>query len=755
MVATVAALGLVAQACSLPRLQDYQQQRTQLPQTSFLFAADGTLLKELHAEQDRVVIPGKQMPTSIRDAAVAIEDQRFYQHYGVDFRAILRAAYVDATSGRIVEGGSTITQQLVKNLYVGSEQSFGRKIDEAALALQLERQLTKDQILTKYLNTIYFGEGAYGVEAAAKAFFGRDAKDLTLAESATLAGLIAAPTDFDPFQHPALATTRRNEVLGDMLAQGMIEASAYNHALAQPMHLQHRVSQQRYPAPYFVDYVYRWFLTTTAFDKHVFGAPCPPGQPYKSECPERFGVLFNGGLRINTTLDPKLQEEADAAVRQVLPYASDPYAAMTVMDPRTGFVRAMVGGRNFFDRSSPFARVNLATGGSTGRQTGSAFKAFALVTALQNGFTPSSPLNGSFASIPLSNGKTWQPQNAEGTGAGTVSLETATIDSINIAYANLEVALGDGNAFTGAAKIVATAKLMGLQCCLRTASQRSPLLAVPSAVLGSNELNTLAMADGYATLASGGLRVAPTPIQSITDSRGRVLWRAEPDPRRVVDPRVASVADSILQKVVQYGTGVAANIGRPQIGKTGTNQNFTDAWFIGAVPQLVTAVWVGYPQGQIPMQPPRTRITVFGGTWPAQIWHTFMARAVAHMPVRPFPSPSVSYVSVAVDVTQNPYCLPNQYTLPQNIVTLQFIQGTQPTRTCRTPTSAARVTVPSVIGLSQSGAERRLAQAGFYVVVKLVGSTQPPGTVISQSPPAGTQALQTTTVTITVSKRGG
>jgi penicillin-binding protein 1A len=750
--AALACLAMFAQACALPKLADYQHKATRLPQTSFLYDTNGKLITELHAEQDRVVLKYDDMPRSIKDAVVAIEDQRFWSHYGVDARAIVRAAYIDATAGRIVEGGSTITQQLVKQLYVGSDDTLQRKVDEAALAWQLEQQLTKQQILAKYLNTVYFGEGAYGVQAAARAYFGVDAKKLSISQAAMLAGLIAAPNDYDPFQHPVKARKRRNEVLADMESLGMIGPNESDHARTQAIRLDAGHSNQRYPVPYFVDYAFRWYLTSPELPKKIFGEPCPARASNGSSCPERFAKWYEGGLRITTTIDPRMQDAAERAVASVLPHRSDPFAALTAIDPRTGFVRAMVGGRNYWGQNASVGRLNLATGGSSGRQTGSAFKVFALVTALESGFTPSSPLNGSFASVPLGNGHVWQPQNAERAPAGTVSLETATVDSINIAYTNLEVALGRGNAFDGAAQIIDTAKRMGLQCCSATTSGRVPLLAVPSAVLGSNELNTVEMASAYGTLADGGAHTDPVPISVIKDARNHVLWAAQPQPRQAVDPRVVSVADDILHQVVLSGTGVGANIGRPQFGKTGTNQNYTDAWFVGAVPQLVTAVWVGFPQGQISMSPPTTSITVFGGTWPASIWHDFMAAATKRMPVRDFPSANVTYVSVRVDVTQDPYCLPNPYTPPGNIKSLQFIVGTEPTKTCRTPTSAQLVTVPSVIGMAQATAESRLRAAGFYVVVKVAPSTQPPGTVISQLPRAGTQAYQSSTITITVAK---
>jgi penicillin-binding protein 1A len=742
----VVAFGLLAQACGLPKLDEVRQGITRLPQTSFLLASDGSLITELHAEQDRVVIPYAEMPQPIKDAVVAIEDQRFWTHYGVDLQAIIRAAYIDATSGRIVEGGSTITQQLVKTLYVGNDQTLRRKMDEAALAWQLEQELTKEQILAKYLNTIYFGEGAYGIQAAAKAYFGIDAQELNVAQSAMLAGLIAAPNDFDPIRHPTRALNRRNEVLDRMLELGMIGPSAHAHALGQPIRLDPKRSEQRYPAPYFVDFTFRWFLTSARLPKKTFGSPCPPDEPYRSGCPQRFALWYEGGLRITTTIDLRLQQEAERAVAEILPYQTDPFGALTAVDPRNGYVRAMVGGRNYWGQNSAVGRVNLATGGSTGRQAGSSFKPFALVAALENGISPSTRFSApSSIDIPLDNGTVWHVTNAEGGGYGSLTLEQGTINSVNTVYAQVIDQVG-------ADKVVAVAKKMGIRCCIRSSEPRTPLLPYDSAVLGANEVNTLEMASAYGTFAAGGYRATPTPIRSIADAHGDILWEPDLEPKLAIDPHVIAAADDILQKVVLYGTGTGANIGRPQIGKTGTEDLYRDAWFAGAVPQLSVAVWVGFPKGQISMQPPRTRITVFGGTWPASIWRQFMLAATARMPEKSFPTPEVNYVSVAVDVTQDPYCLPNQYTLPQNVQTLPFIQGTQPTKICRTPTSAQLVTVPSVIGLDQTTAEARLRGAGFYVVVKLATSSQPPGTVVSQSPQAGTEAYQTSTVTITVAK---
>ena len=738
-VAVVVLLAFLAQSCGLPDLKEERKLASALPQTSFLYAADGTLITVLHAGEDRVVVPFKKIPQDVRDAVVAIEDQRFYEHTGIDLKALLRAAYIDATSGRIVEGGSTITQQLVKQLYVGNEQTLSRKIKESVLAWQLEDKLTKDQILTKYLNTVYFGNGAYGIQAAARTYFDEDAMQLTLPEAAMLAGLIRAPVDYDPVAHPTHARARRNKVLEAMLEQGMLDQATFQRAVSRPIKLRMANEvQHEYIAPYFVDYFKEWFLSNPRFGATV---------------QDRYNLLFKGGLRITTTLVPRLQAEAERAVNSILTYRSDPFAAMTVIDPRTGYVKAMVGGRDYWNERDPNARLNLATGGSTGRQTGSAFKPFALVAALENGLTPQTSLNGSFAHIPLQNGTYWEPKNAEGNGYGTISLETATVNSVNIAYANLEAELGGGDAYVGAQKIVEAAERMGIRCCPHTSEPRTPLEAVPATVLGANEVSTLEMASGYGTLAFGGQHVQPTPVVSITQPDGTVLYEAQSNPKQVVNPAVVSIADDILQKVVQYGTGTAANLGRPQIGKTGTNSDFTDAWFVGAVPQLVTAVWVGFPQGQVPMCCGAVRIgEVFGGTWPAQIWHAFMYNAVRNLPVRDFPTPpEVQYVTLRVDVTQD--CLANPFTPPMDIQTLQYIAGTEPhLKVCKEPSSYEFLPVPSVIGMQQDPATSLLRSSGFNVKVVYATSTQREGTVIAQDPAAGQQLQMTSTVTITIAR---
>jgi penicillin-binding protein 1A len=729
-VAVVAVLAWLAAACEVPTLDRYPPRS--LDQTTFVFAADGSLITPLHAVENRVVLPGDAIPQHVRDAVVAIEDRRFFSHHGVDPEAIVRAAVVNTREGTIVEGGSTITQQLVKLLYVGDATTLRRKWDEALLAWQLENRLTKDEILTRYLNTVYFGQGAYGIQAAARTYFGVDAEDLTVAQGATLAGLISAPNHFDPYARPRSAIGRRNVVLRLMRELDMIDRATYRRARRERLALRpRRPTLERHPYPYFVDYLKRWFLGNPAFG------------PTRAD---RYRLLFTGGLRITTTLDPEVQEAAERAVRAILSYPNDPDAAVTVVDPRTGFVRAMVGGDDDdYWADVRAGRVNLATGtGGTGRQTGSAAKPFALIAALEAGISPDTvfPAPSSLA-LPMPDGSTWWVRNAGGVGYGALSLRSATIHSVNTVYAQLIQRLG-------AQRVNEVATRLGLRCCPRVARPRGPLEPFPASVLGANEANTLEMAVAYATIANGGRRVHPVPVERITDARGRVLWEADPRPVQVIDPDVAAAAIDLLQDAVAYGTGAAATIGRPQIGKTGTDEDNANAWFVGAVPQLSAAVWVGYHRGEIPMRPPRTRVTVYGGTWPAQIWRLLMLRATADLPPASFPTPRARYVSVAVDASQDPPCLPNDYTLPANIQVMRFLAGTEPTRECAWPNSIERVVVPSTIGFPQAEAAAFLRQAGFYVQVREEPSTQPPGTVIAQDPAGGTSALQTGTVRITV-----
>jgi len=737
LVVGVFVFALAASACDLPSLHEARKSADALPETSFIYSADGALITTLHAGENRVVVRSRKIPDVVRDAVIAIEDQRFYDHSGLDVRALLRAAYRDATTGEVVEGGSTITQQLVKKLYVGDEQTVGRKIREAYLAWQLEQRMSKDRILTRYLNTVYFGNGAYGILAASETYYGVEPLELTLSQAATLAGLIAAPVDYDPVRHPGRSERRRNHVLTLMLGLDMIDEAEFEKASGSPIALDLTPEDAtHYPAPWFVDYVKEWFLSNPRF----------------GETPQdRYDLLFEGGLRIVTTVDLQLQRAAERAIGSVLTEPADPYGALTAIDPRTGYVRAMVGGRDYWNEDDDFARINLATGGVTGRQAGSAFKPFALVAALEHGIPRTQPLNGSTAHILLQDGTYWDPHNAEGSAYGTISLESASVNSVNVAYANLLSVIGDGDPYAGAAALVEAAMRMGIRCCPRTTEPNGPLAAVPAAVLGVNEVSTLEMASAFGTLANVGRHVQPTPVISVTTSDGDVIYQAPPRAQQAVEPAIAAEAVDILKGVVSSGTGVGANIGRPQFGKTGTAQNASDAWFVGAVPQMVTAVWVGFPQGQIPMCCGNVRISiVYGGTWPASIWRAFMLAATRGVPAKEFGT-DVDYVTLRVDVTQG--CLANPYTPPGDIDVLRFPAGAEPTlEVCTEPSSSRLPVVPSVIGLDRQAATSALHDAGFVVATVFVQSDLQPGTVIAQDPGGGSRLILTGTVTITVAK---
>jgi len=737
LVVGVFVFALAASACDLPSLHEARESADALPQTSFIYSADGALITTLHAGENRVVVRSRKIPDVVRDAVIAIEDQRFYDHSGLDARALLRAAYRDATTGEVVEGGSTITQQLVKKLYVGDEQTVGRKIREAYLAWQLEQRLSKDRILTRYLNTVYFGNGAYGILAASETYYGVQPLELTLSQAATLAGLIAAPVDYDPVRHPGRSERRRNHVLTLMLGLDMIDEAEFEKASDSPIVLDLTPEDAtHYPAPWFVDYVKEWFLSNPRF----------------GETPQdRYDLLFEGGLRIVTTVDLQLQRAAERAIGSVLTEPADPYGALTAIDPRTGYVRAMVGGRDYWNEDDDFARINLATGGVTGRQAGSAFKPFALVAALEHGIPRTQPLNGSTAHILLQDGTYWDPHNAEGSAYGTISLESASVNSVNVAYANLLSVIGDGDPYAGAAALVEAAMRMGIRCCPRTTEPNGPLAAVPAAVLGVNEVSTLEMASAFGTLANVGRHVQPTPVISVTTSDGDVIYHAPSRAEQAVEPAIAAEAVDILKGVVSSGTGVGANIGRPQFGKTGTAQNASDAWFVGAIPQMVTAVWVGFPQGQIPMCCGNVRISiVYGGTWPASIWRAFMLAASRGMPAKEFGT-DVDYVRLRVDVTRG--CLANPYTPPGDIDVLRFPSGAEPTlEVCTEPSSSQLPVVPSVIGLERQAATSALHNAGFVVATVFVRSDRQPGTVIAQDPGGGSRLILTGTVTITVAK---
>jgi penicillin-binding protein 1A len=640
----VVALLCFAGGCSLPPL-DLEAERP-LDQRTTILAANGRTLARLF-KHNRAVVSLRDVPRPLVDAVLASEDARFYQHDGFDLRSIVRAALVNLEEGEVVQGGSTITQQYVKNTYFRRPaRTFERKARELRLALEVERRYSKDEILERYLNTLYWGEGAYGLRAAAETYFGHGVSSLTLKESALLAALIKSPAYYDPRDHPGHARRRRNYVLGRMASLGWLAprraAAVARKGLGVTAHPPALTTRQ----PYFVEAVKREILGDARLGANER---------------ERARALYTGGLRIETTLVPRLQAAAERAVADVLDRPGDPEAAVVALRPRSGRIVAMVGGRDW-SRS----QVNLAlgrAGGGSGRQPGSAFKPIDLATALESGIPMATEYDSGPVTFTFDDGSTWSVSNAEGGGYGSLSLEEALVHSVNGVYARLAMDVGPD-------RIASQAHLMGVE---------SKLDVYPSIALGTSAVSVLDMAAAYATLANYGRAVEPTTIRRVSLPNGEVL---HPDQETVGAALSAGNAYQItraLEQAVARGTGTAAQIGRPVAGKTGTTNNFTDAWFVGYTPDLVTAVWVGYPEGLVPMTNVHG-IRVYGGTFPAHIFSAFMSEALEGVPPRGFEVPRNSLVTVEINPKSGllaaPWCRGVERTMLRELV---------PTETCPLP----------------------------------------------------------------------
>lgn len=590
VLAATAAGGAVyfGSSCDLSALRPVHQ-----ADNSLIYGANGSLIGVLPAVENRTAVGRGAISPWMPRATVAIEDRRFYQHGGIDPEGILRAFVADLTAGHVVQGGSTITQELVRNLYLSRERTVQRKVVEACLAIKLARAWPKARILTAYLNDVYYGNHAYGIEAAAETYFSVPAGRLTLEQSALLAGLPQAPSYYDPLHNPAAALSRRDEVLHALLRDGELTAAEYEAAVHdRSLHLRPSPAYAS-GEPYFAGYVENLL-------QQAYGA----------------AAVRAGGLKIYTTIQPRLQRAAVHALSAELNGRHDPAGTIVSIDPRTGAVRAMAG----VTPGMSGDEFNLAT--TAERQAGSTFKPIVLAAAVAAGMNPWATryLSAPFYFAPLH----WRVRTYDGTYAGPETVAAATLESDNTVYARLALDVGP-------ASIVGMAQKLGV---------RTPLRPTPSLALGTGAVTPLDMASVYATLAAGGVYSEPLAIRRVVFPGGKVDsgW-GRPRRARVVPDWVAATVTRVLEENMLHGTGVGAHVpGRLDAGKTGTTDDYADAWFCGYTPSLEATVWIGYPRGEIPMLDVNGA-AVSGPTLPASAWRLFMERADVGLPDAAFPAP--------------------------------------------------------------------------------------------------------------------
>jgi penicillin-binding protein 1A len=589
--------GLVGLAFSFRDLPDVRVLRGYVPtETTYIYDINGELIARLHGDVNREVVPLNRISPHLKRSVLAIEDAYFYSHKGVNPVGVGRAILVNFKSGDTLEGGSTLTQQLVKNLFLSSEKSLNRKVAEAVLAMRVEQVFAKDQILEMYLNQVFWGRNANGVEAASQNYFDKHAADLNLAESAMMAGIIQAPSEFNPRDNYKTAKYRQSLVLERLLVLGWATPAEVKAAKTQPIRLTPiEKSYERSKVPYVT-------------------------QAVAAELEEKFGqdLVLKGGLRVQTTIDLKLQRIAEKTAAEAhsdleAQGANAGQIALVAVDPRTGFVKALVGGVGSFNKNQ-FNRAVQAR-----RQLGSSFKPFVYYSAFATGdWGPDSVVDDSPVSYPDGN-EMYVPRNYDNTFMGAISVRQAIAISRNIPA----IRLGQ---YVGINKVVENCRKMGIT---------SPMIPVVSLPLGAADVTPIEVAGAYATFANGGYKVKTTMIARVTNSNGNIVLDNTPKPTLVLDPYAVAELTDALRGVITNGTGTAASLGgRPVAGKTGTTSDFRDAWFVGYVPQLATAIWIGNDD----YSPMSHGVT--GGVYVAPIWRRFMERALEGLPVENFPIPS-------------------------------------------------------------------------------------------------------------------
>lgn len=658
----------------------------ELAERSVVLDRDGEELAVLRAE-NRVLVQFDELPDHLVDAVVATEDNRFFTHRGVNWRGALRAAVGNARDGEISSGGSGITQQLVKNLVVGNRQTYSRKLQEAWYALELEQRMSKEEILTAYLNEAYLANNVYGVGAAAEFYWGRDVTELDLPQAATLAGMLRAPELNDPVDDPDMARARRDIVLRQMAEQGRITAAEAERAAATDLDLDlHRLPEPEQP-----------FLA--AYVRAILDAE--PSLGFNVE--ERRRAYERGGLEIHTTLDADLQRAATRIISaRTEGVTNAPLGAIAAVDPRDGAILTVAVGPKEFGSGDGRIQVNPAVpgAGGGGRQAGSAFKAFEVVAALEAGIPPTyrvdtpSPYEPTQACADTG----WAPTNYSGDDSGTLDMVEATAASSNSYFAHLVDRTGPEQ-LAGAARRMGITSTLDVNCTL---------------VLGTSDVFPLEMAAAFGTLAADGLRCAPSAISEIRDASGRVVSQPVPGPaggcERTLDEGVARQATDLLQGPVESGTAQAAAIGRPAAGKTGTTQDHTDAWFVGYIPQLSVAAWMG-PEEPARMEHPTCSGGVTGGCLPARMWHDFMTIAVD-----------------ALDIDEQ------DFPAPPPLPTAQ---------------------IPDVVGRDLDRARASAERLGFAVEIERVDGWRPEGTVTGSTPAPGAEAPRGGVVNLQVSNGDG
>ncbi|MGI6037333.1 MAG: transglycosylase domain-containing protein [Limnochordia bacterium] len=608
--------------------------------TSYVYDINGDIIARFYNE-NRIKVPLDQMSDYLKMAIIAVEDDQFRHHYGINLKAIVRTALVNLKEGRITQGASTITQQLAKNAFLSHERTWSRKLRELLWTIQIERKYSKDEILESYLNIIYFGHGAHGVEAAAQTFFGKRASDLTLTESALLAGITRGPHIYSPFNNPDAALQRRNVVLNRMYEVGYITAEQLAEAKKEELGITER-TRAPYRAHYFVEYVRKLMHQRGYTDEELRG----------------------GGYRIYTTLDLDLQEKAEQALLAGLPQGEkdQPQGALVALDPRSGHIKAMVGGRggqDFFNRAV-----------DAERQPGSAIKPFIFVTALEKGYTPADIfIDEPFEYEDPYTGDIWRPRNYTRRFLGPLSLREALEQSINIIAIKLleEVGIED---------TIGMAKRLGISTIVESGRYNDRNLAFALGGI-TRGVTPLEMASAFGVFANQGIKTEPLAILRIVGPDGTVIEENRTQREIVLSEQVSYMITDMLRGVIERGTGRSANIGRPAAGKTGTADDYSNAWFVGYTPELVATVWIGNDRPG-PMFYQGANI---GSGWAARIWANFFREALKNQPVRDFPRPKDIVDGLLIDTTTG---LLASEGCPRDKTRYEiFIKGTEPTAYCQ------------------------------------------------------------------------